>query len=97
MAAGIARERLIFDPGIGFSKNAEQSWQIIEHVETLAEAGFPLLIGHSRKSFLTSRHASLRRDHITLEVSRQLIASGVDYLRVHDVAAHRALIEELHG
>ena len=89
-AQGIAKERIVFDPGIGFGKTAEQSWKIIHHVKELQKIGVPLLIGHSRKSFLGG--AMSGRDAATLEVSRGLIAAGVDYLRVHDVVAHRKLL-----
>ncbi|MCH7892619.1 MAG: dihydropteroate synthase, partial [Gemmatimonadetes bacterium] len=49
---GIARHRLIFDPGIGFGKTVRQSWHILEHMERFHDLGIPLLVGHSRKSFL---------------------------------------------
>jgi len=85
--AGIARSRIIFDPGIGFGKTAAQSLTLLQHISALRACGVPLLIGHSRKSFLTGD-----RDTATLAISKQLIAQGIDYLRVHDVAAHRALL-----
>lgn len=88
--AGIARERLIFDPGIGFGKTPAQSFAILEHTHRFDALGVPLLIGHSRKSFL----GDVNRDAVTLEWSKKLAARGVDYLRVHDVKAHR---EVLHG
>lgn len=88
---GIRRHHLIFDPGIGFGKTAAQSSQIIERFIELKACGLPLYIGHSRKSFLGEGD----RDASTLAVSRQLIAKEVDYLRVHNVAAHYALREEM--
>lgn len=91
-AAGIERMRLVFDPGIGFGKTAAQSWEIIRGIERFRELGVPLLIGHSRKSFLGEED----RDARTLDVSRQLMRSGVAWLRVHDVAAHAVLKEAVH-
>lgn len=90
---GIRRFRIIMDPGVGFGKTAAQSGQIIERIMDLKNAGLPLLVGHSRKSFLGEGD----RDRATLAVSRQLIGKDVAYLRVHDVAAHRRLLEEMHG
>jgi len=89
---GLRRFRLIIDPGLGFGKTSAQSGQVIERFIELKACGLPLLIGHSRKSFLGDGD----RDRSTLAVSRQLIGKGVDYLRVHDVAAHRALLEAMH-
>jgi dihydropteroate synthase len=91
--AGIRRHRIIMDPGLGFGKTARQSGQIIERFIELKACKLPILIGHSRKSFLGAGD----RDAGTLAVSRQLIAKGVDYLRVHDVAAHVELLERNYG
>lgn len=93
--AGIDRDRIIFDPGIGFGKTVKQSRALIDRISEFHVLGVPLLVGHSRKSFLGEGD----RDAATLAVSRQLIAAGVDYLRVHDVASHRALLmkETAHG
>ena len=90
---GIARHRLIFDPGIGFGKTVRQNWNILEHVERFHDLGIPLLVGHSRKSFLqaVTDKRSAELDAETLEVSQGLDAKGVEILRVHDVAGHDAL------
>lgn len=90
--AGIARERIILDPGIGFGKTREQSLAILERVQELNVLGVPLLVGHSRKSFLGG--AVEDRDSATLDYSAQLLKKRVDYLRVHNVKAHAALIAE---
>ena len=91
---GIARHRLIFDPGIGFGKTAHQNWQILEHPERFHDLGIPLLIGHSRKSFLqaVTDKPSAERDAETVAVSRGLITKGVEILRVHDVKGHATLL-----
>jgi dihydropteroate synthase len=88
--SGIARERIIFDPGIGFGKTAQQSRSIIDNIKEFKSLGVPIMVGHSRKSFLGG--ALEERDAKTLEVSRFLAAQGVDYLRVHDIAGHKAAL-----
>ncbi len=96
---GIAAHRLIFDPGIGFGKTALQNWHILEHVERFHDLAIPLLVGHSRKSFLeaVTDKPGAERDAETLDVSRSLITRGVDILRVHDVEGHVALLRDAHG
>ena len=91
--AGINADRIIFDPGIGFGKTAAQSMTIIREIARFKPLGVPILIGHSRKSFLATTGQD--RDAATLAMSKFLIEQGVDYIRVHDVAAHRKLIS--HG
>lgn len=92
--AGIKPQRLIFDPGIGFGKTVLQSLAILHRIGELRELGVPLLVGHSRKSCLQAiaENSGLSRDEATLTVSQHLIQQKVDYLRVHDVAAHRNLL-----
>lgn len=90
---GIERERLIFDPGVGFGKTSAQSRAILEGAARFSDLGVPVLIGHSRKSCLaTPGDIPAMRDAATLQVSERLVAAGVDYLRVHDVTAHRRLL-----
>jgi 2-amino-4-hydroxy-6-hydroxymethyldihydropteridine diphosphokinase/dihydropteroate synthase len=92
--SGIDRQKIIFDPGIGFGKQADQSLQLLRHVDTFAQLGVRLLIGHSRKSFLslfTSKPAA-ERDIETAAMTVTLAKSPIDYLRVHQVDANaRAL------
>ncbi len=91
-AQGIARGRIVFDPGLGFGKTAEQSHAIVRDIKKFKALEVPILVGHSRKSFLGK---NIDRDAATLSMSLALAAQGVDYLRVHDVAAHaRALYKE---
>ncbi len=97
IARGISPERLIFDPGIGFGKTAKQSLTLVNEARSLTQSGGRWLFGHSQKSFLSlfSDAKSAERDDLTLACSSQLAASGVDYLRVHQVARHVALFEKL--
>jgi dihydropteroate synthase len=97
--AGIAPERLIFDPGLGFGKTANQNYAILAAMPQLVASGGRWLVGHSRKSFLKpalGADASLTaRDDATLALSALLVQMGVQVLRVHDVARHRALLDAL--
>jgi dihydropteroate synthase len=96
---GIKRHRLVFDPGIGFGKTAHQSWHLLEHVERFHDLEIPLLVGHSRKSFLrtVTEKPSAGRDAETLIVSRGLVEKGVEILRVHDVEGHATLVSRHHS
>ena len=82
---GINLDRIIFDPGIGFSKNTIQSWQLINNISEFKDLGVPIYVGHSKKSFLGNQ---VDKVHATLEVSKQLITNKIDYIRVHDVKEH---------
>ena len=85
--AGIARSRMIFDPGIGFGKVPEHSLMLIKHIQQFAQLDVRLLVGHSRKSFfsLFTDKAFSERDVETMVASLFLARQGVDYLRLHDV------------
>lgn len=90
-AAGIARERIVLDPGIGFGKTAEHNLELLSHIADLHSLGRPVLVGHSRKRFLKKvlgRDVE-ERNAGTLGVSIALAAQGTDILRVHDVRATR--------
>jgi 2-amino-4-hydroxy-6-hydroxymethyldihydropteridine diphosphokinase/dihydropteroate synthase len=90
--AGIDLNRIVFDPGIGFGKNALQSLRLLRNVERFHQYGLRLLVGHSRKSFMHRVAAAGRddRDLFTIGASLKLCEAGVDILRVHNVAAHTA-------
>lgn len=95
---GIASERLLFDPGIGFGKTRRQNWDLLSRVSEW-RGMHPVVIGHSRKSFLTlfDDVEPASRDGLTRMLSAQLALQEVDYLRVHDVAGHRALFNQLYS
>ncbi len=84
---GISKNRIIVDVGIGFGKTAEQSLELIKRIDTFTSLGVKLMVGHSRKSFLTvfTDKAAALRDIETLAVSLFLTNQSVDYLRVHHV------------
>lgn len=88
--AGVPRNHIHVDPGIGFGKTLEHNRRLLRNVDSLSELGYPVLVGHSRKSFIgdvTGDPAAERRAG-TLLVSGYLMDQGVDVLRVHDVADH---------
>lgn len=91
---GIEPGRITLDPGIGFGKTLEQNLSIIKHLAHFKTLGCPLLLGHSRKRFIEDI-TGLQvedRDLPTAVVSALACASGVNIIRVHNVAAtHQAL------
>jgi dihydropteroate synthase len=86
--AGIARERIVLDPGIGFGKTAEQSITMIARLSELRSFGLPLLIGLSRKRFIASVSPSKPDERIGGSIAGNVLAvlNGADIVRVHDVA-----------
>ena len=94
---GINRNRVILDPGLGFGKSALQSLEILMNTRHLMDLGCELLIGHSRKSFLTlfTQAPVAQRDELTLSFSALLAGQGVHYLRVHNIKAHSDLWNQL--
>jgi dihydropteroate synthase len=91
--AGLDLSRVVFDPGVGFGKNALQSLRLLRDIRRFQRYGLRLLVGHSRKSFLHHVAPASRddRDLFTVGASLKLCAQGVDILRVHNVAAHIAV------
>lgn len=90
-AAGIARERIILDPGIGFAKTAQQNVELMARIGELRRLGRPLLVGPSRKRFIGAISGAPAADRLpgTLAAVTACVLSGVEVLRVHDVAAAR--------
>ena len=87
MKAGVPRERVLIDPGIGFGKTAEQNWVVMRRMEELRELGQPILIGTSRKSFI-GKALDLPVDERvegTAATVTAAILRGADVVRVHDV------------
>jgi dihydropteroate synthase len=92
VAAGIARERIAIDPGIGFAKTVDQNWPILKHLDVLEGLGLPILMGASRKKFLGELLASDgvardsdERESATAAISTLMAARGLWAVRVHDV------------
>ena len=89
IAAGVARERVLVDPGIGFGKTADHNWEVMRRLPELAELGQPILIGTSRKSFIGKLLDLPVTDRVegTAATVAAAILRGVDVVRVHDVRA----------
>jgi len=89
-AARVPRTQVILDPGIGFAKRADQSRAVLADLARLAQLGRPLLVGPSRKSFLTDGQAPLPpadRDWGTAAAVTVAVMGGAHIVRVHNVAA----------
>jgi dihydropteroate synthase len=85
--AGVPRERVLVDPGIGFGKTAEQNWIVMQRLEELRELGQPILVGTSRKSFIGKLLDAPVTDRIegTAATVTAAVLRGADVVRVHDV------------
>jgi len=91
LAAGIAKEKIILDPGIGFAKESEHNWELIRRITEIVDLGYPVLVGASRKRFLGGDSPS-EREAATLKITEDLPATGIWGVRVHSVAPHKAVI-----
>lgn len=87
LAAGILRENIILDPGIGFAKDPEHNWEILQRIDEFIALGYPVLIGHSRKRFLGGDHPD-EREAATVSVTQDLASKGIWAVRVHGVKAN---------
>lgn len=90
VAAGIAPERIILDPGLGFSKQWDHNWTILRHLDRLQAMGHRVLVGASRKTFLgelLGGREPMGRDAATAAVSFWAAMQGVWAVRTHDVGA----------
>lgn len=82
---GIKKSQIIFDPGIGFSKNSNQSINILKNIDSYRVLEVPIYIGHSKKSFLDAINIEGDRAKKTIAITEYLAKKGVEYIRVHDV------------
>ncbi|MEU8000866.1 dihydropteroate synthase [Catellatospora sp. NPDC049111] len=88
LRAGVAADRLIVDPGLGFAKTAEHNWALTRHLDRIIDLGFPVLFGASRKSYLgllLDGRPAADRDAATTATSVLAAATGAWGVRVHDV------------
>ena len=85
--AGIRRDRIALDPGIGFAKTAAANWQLIRESEQFRKHGLPLYYGISRKSFLGREKQPGKRDFATAGVLAFLTEKEIDFVRVHEPGA----------
>ena len=92
LAAGIKRENIVLDPGLGFAKDAEHNWEILNRIDEFVALGYPVLIGHSRKRFIGGDTPD-ERESGTLEISQSLVDKGIWAVRVHSVAPHVKVVK----
>lgn len=99
-AAGVAADRLVLDPGLGFAKLAEHNWAVLAGLAQLHGLGHPLLVGASRKAFLGkvgradgAARSPLERDVATAATSVYAAQAGVWAVRVHDVVGTRDALD----
>lgn len=85
--AGIARNNLIIDPGIGFAKDIEHNWAVIDSIDQFVALGFPVLVGGSRKRFLGGESPG-EREQASIDLTRRLSTTGIWAIRVHSVKPH---------
>jgi dihydropteroate synthase len=89
--AGIHKDKLIVDPGIGFAKDAEHNWAIIDAIDRFVAMGYPVLVGASRKRFLGGDSPD-QREQATIELTKRLGTTGVWAVRVHSVKPHKEVL-----
>jgi dihydropteroate synthase len=91
LAAGIAPERIVIDPGFGFGKTPEHNLQLLQGLDRLVANGYPVLVGLSRKSLLGKLTGRKVSERVAASVAAAIaaVARGAAIVRVHDVAATR--------
>lgn len=89
-SAGISREKIVIDPGIGFGKTRFENLKQLQCIENIKNLECKIMVGHSRKSFMSIFSGAMPngRDIETLAFSALLKQKGIDYIRVHNVRDH---------
>jgi dihydropteroate synthase len=90
--AGLDRRQLVIDPGLGFGKRKEQNAEVLAQLGELARLELPILVGASRKHFLT-RESGTETEFSTAAAVAAAVLNGAHIVRVHDVTAMRAVVE----
>jgi len=96
LAAGVAQESIILDPGLGFAKGLKQNVELMRNISSFHELGYPLLAGPSRKSFLgtlAKEPDAESRDFATCGAATYLASKNVQVIRVHNVKAVRQALD----
>jgi len=91
LSAGITKENLIIDPGLGFAKESHHNWEIIDSIDQFVAMGYPVLVGGSRKRFLGGDNPD-SREAATIELTKRLAHSGIWGVRVHSVKPHKEVL-----
>jgi dihydropteroate synthase len=93
IAAGVARDKIVIDPGLGFAKDMQQNWQLVARLDELQKLGLPILVGASRKRFIAGvlepdeagEVSNSRRDVATAVLTALLLQRKLWGIRVHNV------------
>lgn len=95
ISAGLPADRVLFDPGLGFAKNAAQSFELLRRLPELVAVGARVVLGPGRKSFISALDGSAPDDRLGGTIAACLLAAerGVSVLRVHDVAEVRQALD----
>jgi dihydropteroate synthase len=91
--AGIEVGNLIIDSGLGFAKDAEHNWKIIDSIDSFVDLGYPVLVGASRKRFLGGDSPD-EREQATIDLTKRLATTGVWAVRVHSVKPHKEVLAQ---
>ena len=91
--AGISKDNLIIDPGIGFAKDADHNWKIIDHIDEFVSLGYRVLVGGSRKRFLGGDTPD-EREAASVALTKRLSTSGIWGVRVHSVKPHKDVLTQ---
>ena len=91
--AGIEVGNLIIDPGLGFAKDAEHNWEIIDSIDSFVDLGYPVLVGASRKRFLGGDSPD-EREQATIDLTKRLATTSVWAVRVHSVKPHKEVLAQ---
>lgn len=85
---GVRRENIILDPGLGFAKSVKQNYQLLERLSDLCDAGYPVLVGLSRKSMIYKLLNTTPEESLagTVALNWEALRQGAKIVRVHDVA-----------
>ena len=100
IAAGVSRECIALDPGLGFGKTVTQNYELLARTSELAALGYPVLVGASRKSFLgvvSGRAAPEQRIVGSVVAAVAAYGGGARIIRAHDVGAHREALLVAHA
>jgi len=110
LAAGVTKSKIVIDPGLGFAKDMEQNWKLVARLDELENLGYPILVGASRKRFITgaldseldgdANISNTRRDVATAVLTALLMQRKMWGVRVHNVVATKdaiAIVAALHS
>ena len=100
LAAGVAKDNIVLDPGLGFAKSREDNWALLNALPEFIAGEFPVLVGASRKRFLMEiradrglEHSPIDADPATAAVTALAAHAGAWCVRVHEVAVSRDAVD----